>query len=405
MFSTDSAEDLPPTAGLPLRWGDLTPSAASHFSTELAAFLGVPAVGVECSGTGSLTIILAALKRLSPLRRAVVIPAYSCPLVVFAAAQCGLEARICDTVPGGFDLDPAALARLCDHDTLAVIPTHLGGRVAALGPVIDIARQAGAYVVEDAAQALGAREHGQSVGLRSDAAFFSLSVGKGLTLFEGGVWMAANEDLHQEIARTSAQIVPRRFPREVLRCLQLVGYAALYNPRGLHLAYGQPLRRALRKGDLITAAGDYFPPGIPLHRISGWRQGVGSRALQRLPAFQQALAEQARIRLPRLQAIPGLHVLTDDKDCQGVWPLFMAVMPDQERRDAAIAQLWGAGLGVSRMFIQALSDYDYLRPWLGTQSAPNAGIFAECMLTISNSLWLDDRRFERVLNVLAEICR
>jgi len=400
MPPAEPPREIPPTAGLPLRRSDLIPTGRQDFAADMAAFLGVTAVGVECSGTASLIVILTTLKRLSPARKVVIIPAYSCPLVVFAIAHCGLETRLCDTVPGGFDLDPQALARHCGPDVLAIIPTHLGGRVAGLEPVMKIARAHDAYVVEDAAQALGACDQGQSLGLRGDAGFFSLAAGKGLSLFEGGIWIAADDGLRAEIARTSAQIVPRRLGAEALRCLQLLGYGALYNPWGLRLAYGRPLRRALRDNDPIAAAGDDFTPDIPVHQVSRWRQGVGAKALTRLAAFQQTLAQQAKARLARLQAIPGVHVLTDHHGEQGVWPLFLLVMPDHRSRDAAMDKLWGAGLGVSRMFALALQDYDYLRPWLGAQSAPNARDFAGRMLTISNSPWLDDASFKRIIEIL-----
>ncbi|HVI51671.1 MAG TPA: DegT/DnrJ/EryC1/StrS family aminotransferase [Candidatus Sulfotelmatobacter sp.] len=380
------------------------PSGPIGFADAVALFLDVPAVGIECSGTVSLVVILETLKRLSPGRRHVIVPAYSCPLVVLAIAHCGLETRLCDTVAGGFDLDPSVLGRLCGEETLAVMPTHLGGRVAALDAVIAIARQTGAYVVEDAAQALGARERGRSVGLRGDAGFFSLAAGKGLTLFEGGVWIAADDGLRAEIARTRETVVPKRFFRETQRCLELLGYAAFYGPRGLRLVYGRPLRRALRAGDDIAAAGDYFSPDIPIHPVSAWRQAVGARALARLPAFQRSLEAQAQARLPRLQHLPGLRVLTDGGGGRGNWPLFLLLMPDRARRDAAMARLWGSGLGVSRMFAHALQDYDYLRPWIGAQTAVNARDFADRMLTVSNSPWLDDGRFGRILDVLAEVC-
>ena len=104
--------EIPPTAGLPLHWRDLLPPWPGEFAQGLADFLRVPALGVECSGTASLIVILETLRRLSG-RKTVVIPAYTCPLVVLAAAHCGLQVRLCDVLPGSIDLDPEALARLC----------------------------------------------------------------------------------------------------------------------------------------------------------------------------------------------------------------------------------------------------------------------------------------------------
>jgi len=396
--------ELPPTAGLPLEFKDLFPARGADFSQQLAEFLDVPEVGVECSGTASLIVILETLRRRSS-RTTVVIPAYTCPLVVFAVARCGLQLRICDTRPGSFELDPDALAKLCDNHTLAIIPTHLGGRVADLDPVIRLARQCGAYVIEDAAQALGARSQRKSLGLTGDAGFFSLAAGKGLSLFEGGLWIAADAGLRAELKNTSRQIVSRDLPWEVLRCLELMAYALAYRPRGLPYVYGHALRRALRQNDPVAAAGDYFSPEIPVHRVSRWRQAVGCRALSRLPAFQSDLASRAAERLPRLAWLPGVKVLSDPPESAGTWPIFFVLLPSEEIRDRVLGELWGAGVGVARMFARALPDYAYLQPWIGHCDVPNAREFAACSFTITNSPWLDEAFFGKILSVLSRHCR
>ena len=404
MFNSDSAVEIPPTAGLPLHLRDLFPAWSDKFHKSLAEFLGISTVGVECSGTASLIVILETLKRLST-RKTVIIPAYTCPLLVLAIAKSRLQLRICDTCPESFELDPEALSRLCDRDTLAIIPTHLGGRVADLNPIMALARQCGAYVIEDAAQALGARYQGISVGLQGNAGFFSLASGKGLSIFEGGLWVAADAELRAELGRTSQQIIPNHLGWEVLRCIQLAGYTVAYRPGGLRYFYGNSLRRSLRRGDPIAATGDYFSSNIPLHRVCAWRQAVGSRALLRLANFQCDLARQATIRLAELEGIPGLTVLTDPPGATGTWPIFMVKLPNEKLRDQVLDELWGAGLGVARMFAYALPDYEYLRRWVGEQSAPNAKRFAACSMTISNSLWLDEARFERIIAILSRHCR
>ncbi|MCE5233687.1 MAG: DegT/DnrJ/EryC1/StrS family aminotransferase [Mizugakiibacter sp.] len=386
--------EVPPTAGLPPRLRDLLPGAGAPLDARAAAWLGVDAALVACSGTAALVIALRALRRTSA-RRTVVVPAYTCPLVPLAVAHCGLEVRLCDLAPGGFDLDPAALADACRTDTLAVVPTHLGGRVADVDAALAAARRVGAFVVEDAAQALGARAGGASVGLRGDAGFFSLAVGKGLTLYEGGLLVARDAAMRRALAGEAARL-PRRFGWELRRSLELLGYHALYRPRVLRYAYGMPLRRALRRGDAIAAVGDALGPHIPLHRVGAWRQGVGARAIARLPAFLDAAAERAAARRARLAALPGVRVLDDAGRGAGTWPFLMLLMPDARARDAALARLWGAGLGVSQLFIHALPDYPRLAGIVPAQAVPNARDLAARMLTVSNSPWLDEPGFARI---------
>jgi len=201
--------EVPPTAGLPPRFGDLLPFAGPSLAAQAAQFLGVDEVQIECSGSAALVVALTALKRRSP-RTSVIVPAYTCPLVAIAVAHCGLKLRLCDLLPGGIDMDPAALAALCDDDTLAIVPTHLAGRIADVDTAIACARGVGAWVIEDAAQALGARfADGRAVGTRGDIGFFSLAVGKGLTTFEGGLLIARDASLRAELRGCSDDGIDR----------------------------------------------------------------------------------------------------------------------------------------------------------------------------------------------------
>jgi len=391
--------EVPPTAGLPPRWRDLLPSGGD-LARRATDFIGVERVQVECSGTASLVVALTAMHRLSG-RRVVIVPAYTCPLVALAVAHCGLELRVCDLAPDSIDFDAVALARLCDRDTLAIVPTHLGGRVADVATAKAIAANVGAFVIEDAAQALGARVGGRSVGLDGDAGFFSLAVGKGLTTFEGGLLVARDGALRDAFSRVAREIAPFRLGWELKRSLQLVGYHFAYRPSLLGLAYGIPLRRALREGDPVAAVGDDFSPDIPLHTLGRWRRSVGARAFARLPDFLDACTAQAQRRKARLAQIPGIAIVDDASGTAGVWPFFMLRLRDEAVRDAALRELWSAGVGVSRLFIHALPDYAYLQPIfdehvVGEHGVPNARAFAATMLTLSNSPWLLDGEFEEL---------
>ncbi len=393
--------EVPPTAGLPMSWRDFLPRGGS-LELGLAAYLHQPEVQIECSGTAALVVALTTLKQLSP-RRSVVIPAYTCPLVALAVAYCGLTPVLCDTRPDHFDLCPDSLAAVCNADTLAVLITHLGGRVAELEVTAGIVRGRGAYVIEDAAQSLGATWQGRPVGGFGDIGFYSLGVGKGLTIFGGGVLVAGQDELRRQLRATSAGIAPFSTRWELRRMLELAGYLGLYRPSGMGLAFGMSLRRRLKKGQLIEAVGDDCSANIPLHRVGAWRKAIGARALQRLPDFLEQTARQAEARKIRLAAIPGVTLMRDAPGGTGTWPFFMMLMPSQAARDHVLASLWQAGLGVGRLFIHALPDYPYLSALFQTAEVPNARDFAARMFIITNSPWLRNQDFERICSVLEEV--
>jgi dTDP-4-amino-4,6-dideoxygalactose transaminase len=255
-------------------------------------------------------------------------------------------------------------------------------------------------VIEDAAQALGARNRGESVGLAGDIGVFSLAAGKGLSIYEGGLLLARDPHLRDHLRRTAARHVPRSARRECRRSLELLGYALLYRPAGLRLAYGNPLRRALRRHDPVAAVGDDFALRIPLHRVGHWRQAVGAHAAIRLPGFLRELDAQAQRRVWRLRRIAGVEVCDDPVDAHGTWPFLLLLVPSQTIRDAALARLWTSGYGVSRLFVHALPDYAYLADIVPAQDVPHARDFAARSLTISNCPWMTDDDFELICTVL-----
>lgn len=393
------ARELPPTAGLPIQASDFLPGGGD-LREVLASQLGTPPQ-LTCSGTHALLIALRTLRKRAPRRDTVIMPAYTCPLVPIAVHSLGLRVQLCDTRRGHFDFDPGQLRRLADARTLAILPTHLGGRIADVELACEVARNAGAWVIEDAAQALGARVGNSSVGLRGDIGFFSLAAGKGLSLHEGGLLVSRDDELRAALAEHAVQHVRSSLRWELLRSVQLIGLAACYRPSLLSLVYGNPLRSALQRDDLEEAVGDIFPLDIPQHRVSHWRQNIGAHAARRLPAFLQAgrlRALQLRVQLAQL---PAVEVVDGLAGSGGTWPLLMLLLPSQRARDAVLKDLWPRGLGASRMFIHALPGYAYLRGIVPQDDMPNARDFAARMLTLGNSAWQTREETAEILQVLA----
>ena len=389
--------EIPPTAGLPLEWRDLLPVRSTVPLTEqLGSLLGIEDVQVTCSGTAALVIALSTLGAESD-RREVIVPAYTCPLVALAVAHCGLTLRICDLQSHDMGMDPAALALLCGARTLAIVPTYLGGRVLDITGVLACAASAGAVVIEDAAQAMGARHaDGTPVGMLGDIGFYSMAVGKGLTMYEGGALVSRHPLLRARLRDMANVIVPHQVSWELRRSIELLGYAVFYRPIGLPLVYGASLRRALRRNDAEAAAGDRLPTKIALHRIGAWRQSVAARAATRWRDYHVVLRSQANRRKMRLNEIDAIEVIDDTPGAQGVWPTLLVRMPHGIARDAVLAELWGAGVGVGVPFARALPDYPSLRDIVPAADVPNARAFAARVLTITNSPWLDDLTFERI---------
>lgn len=379
-----------PTAGLSPHWRDLFALAGgSHFEEALCAALGLPDVEITNTGTAALRIAFTWLKRQSPGRTRVIVPGYTCPLVVIAAHVAGLECIACDVVPGGFDLDLRHLAALIDERTLAVVPTHYGGALTDVRKVLANI-PAGVAVIEDAAQAVGATWAGASVGLAGDIGVFSFGAGKGLTLFEGGGLVARDASVMVGLRETASSLKRSSVLAEMKSVLSLLGYHAAYNPLGLALAYGLPKRYWLARGDDIAAAGDKFAISVPVHPVGVWRKRVGRAALTRLPAHISAARRRFDELATLLADIPEVRIHRPQPEAAPSATFLFVTLPDAPQWRQIQRVLWRSNLGVAKLFTRAVGDYPDLQSMLQRSDTPRARALAATTITLTTDCSLSN---------------
>lgn len=104
-------------------------------------------------------------------------------------------------VGADMNMDPAWLRKAITPRTRAIIPVHITGRPAAMDEICEVAREHGLHVIEDAAQAIGARYHGKRVGSLGTAGCFSLHPLKNLGVYgDGGLITTDDEALARKIS-------------------------------------------------------------------------------------------------------------------------------------------------------------------------------------------------------------
>ncbi|MCB0186325.1 MAG: DegT/DnrJ/EryC1/StrS family aminotransferase [Caldilineaceae bacterium] len=162
------------------------------FEAEFAAYLTagqhaaptIGCVGVN-SGTDALQLALRACG-IGPGDEVITV-SHTAVATVAAIRLTGATPVLVDIDPQTYTMDPAALPAALTSRTKAIIPVHLYGHPAALDAILAAGRQHGIPVIEDCAQAHGARYHGQRVGTLGDLACFSFYPTKNLgALGDGG---------------------------------------------------------------------------------------------------------------------------------------------------------------------------------------------------------------------------
>ncbi|HEY0021087.1 MAG TPA: DegT/DnrJ/EryC1/StrS family aminotransferase [Longimicrobium sp.] len=162
----------------------------------VAAHLGVPhAIGVA-SGTDALLLPLKALD-LQPGDE-VVAPPFTFFATAGAIHNAGGRAVFADIDPGTFNVDPEKVEAAITPRTRAIVPVHLFGQMADMARLREIADRHGVFLLEDAAQAIGARQQvdGEwiTTGTLGDACAFSFFPSKNLGGFGDGGMIVARDD-------------------------------------------------------------------------------------------------------------------------------------------------------------------------------------------------------------------
>jgi dTDP-4-amino-4,6-dideoxygalactose transaminase len=228
------------------------------FEREVAAALGVEHAIACSSGTDALLAALMALD-LEPGDE-VLCPSFT----FFATGGCvwrlGARPVFVDVSAESCNAEHEHFAARIGPRTRAIVPVHLFGRLADMEPILDLGRRHGLPVIEDAAQALGATDHGRQAGTFGELGCFSFFPTKNLGAFGDGGMVAATDAAlaakvrslrnHGQSSRYLHEIVGGNFRLDALQ-------GALMRVKLPHVPAMNERRRqvAARYGELFVAAG------------------------------------------------------------------------------------------------------------------------------------------------------
>lgn len=170
------------------------------FEAEWAAYCGVN----HCVGVGNgLDALVLALRAcdIGP-GDGVIVPSNTFVATWLAVSAVGATIQPVEPDPFTHNIDPSRIAAAVTPETRAIMPVHLYGQPADMDPILAIAREHGLRVVEDAAQAHGARYKGQRIGAHGDAVCWSFYPGKNLgAMGDAGAVTTNNPEIAARVRR------------------------------------------------------------------------------------------------------------------------------------------------------------------------------------------------------------
>src|SRR5262249_15986187 len=158
----------------------------------------------------ALELTMAALNL--PADSEVIVPSFTIISCVAAVLRTGCRPVLVDCEPDTWCLDVAEVRRKITGETRALMPVHIYGQMADMAPFIELGREFGLAVIEDAGEADGAEYHGRRAGGIGTVGCFSFYANKIVTTGEGGMIVTSDEKL-AERARSLRNLAFRRDQR------------------------------------------------------------------------------------------------------------------------------------------------------------------------------------------------
>jgi dTDP-4-amino-4,6-dideoxygalactose transaminase len=219
-----------------------------EFERNFAAVLGYPgALGMN-SGTSPLHVACMAAG-FGPGDE-VIVPPFTFIASAWGVNYVGAELVFADIEESTFNLDPAALEAAITPRTKGVVVVHLFGLPARMDEIMAIARRHNLFVIEDCAQAVGARYRGTPVGLFGDAATFSFYPTKNLgACGEGGAFVSRRPEVLATAKQIRVHGMVQRYHHAIVGGnFRMDGFqGAILNVKLPHLAGWTERRRAIAR--------------------------------------------------------------------------------------------------------------------------------------------------------------
>lgn len=178
-------------------WISSAGPAIPAFGEAFARLTGAKYALPVATGTAALHLALLALG-IRPGDE-VIVPALTFVSPIAMIAAIGAKPVFVDVLPNHVVMDPAGVKQKITPKTKAIIVVHLYGYPVDLNPIMTLANQHHLAVIEDCAEALGAKYHGKPVGSFGDIGCFSFYANKFITTGEGGMVTTNNKRLFQKV--------------------------------------------------------------------------------------------------------------------------------------------------------------------------------------------------------------
>jgi len=375
------------------RWMDL-PGATEELRGAICRDLGRRHCFFASTGRAGLTILLSSLRDLaSPERDEVVLPSYTCYSVPASTVRAGLRPRIVDIDPATLDFDLERLGNSDFRRVLAIVSTGLYGLPGRMSCLAALARDRGIFLVDDAAQTLGASLQSVPCGAWGDAGLLSLDKGKAVSAIDGGAIVTDSDDVAAAVKRNVQLLQPPPFSTSVEHVAKVATYAAFLQPRLYWIPNALPglgLGRTEYRTDFA------------IDRVSPWLAALGATMWPRLREFTAARVANARRYRQALGHLENVCHVEPVQDASPSYLRFPVLVRNDAARTGLLRNLTDAGIGATGSYPGSIADIPELHGEAAGRTDASCGReVARSIVTLPTHPYVSMRDVERTAAIVA----
>jgi dTDP-4-amino-4,6-dideoxygalactose transaminase len=335
------------------------------------------------------------MRRLAPADRSeVILPSYTCFSVAASVVKAGLRPRLVDVTTNTLDFAPDQLERADLSRAVAIVATNLYGLPNNLPAISDVARRHGVFVIDDAAQAMGASIGGRRSGTWGDAGLFSFDKGKNVSAIDGGAVVTSSDDLAVALREEMSGLPSPNMAASAVGVAKALAYFVLLRPWLYWIPHRIP---QLELGQ--TAFTTDFPLEAPMRPLVA----LGVAMMDRLDELTRARVANASALADGLRSIPGIQMITPTATATPVYLRMPILVENLDTRRRVFARLDEAGIGATGSYPTSLADIPQLRDTLEGAATVGGGRYvAQHIVTLPTHAFVSPADVKRTLAVLAE---
>lgn len=290
----------------------------------------------------------------------VILPSFTFVATAEAVVMAGGKPIFVDIDPITFNINPENIEKKITSKTKAIIPVDLYGLPAELKSIRKIAEKSNLSIIEDAAQAHGAKYFGKSVGFLSDVTCWSFYASKNMTTGEGGIVTTNNIEI-----------------ANVIKLLRTHGEKTKYSSETLGYNY----------------------------RMSEIQAAIGLVQLKKLPDFVAKRTKNAKKLTELLSDEPNLSLPCHTENALSSWNLYTIKIKKSVKmeRNQIVDELRKKGIGAAVYYVIPIHLMSYYRKNFGIFSLPETEKVAKQVFSLPVHPKLNETQIEYIANTLKSI--